>query len=59
MRDVINVIAEWVDAIDPVAIAMVVDMKKSAPQPPGTEMAISESGRMAGVARVPEVAATK
>jgi xanthine dehydrogenase accessory factor len=43
-----DVVGEWVNAGDPVAIATVVDTKKSAPQPPGTKMAINEGGRMAG-----------
>jgi xanthine dehydrogenase accessory factor len=48
MRDVMDVVGEWVSAGDPVALATVVDTKKSAPQPPGTKMAINDGGRMAG-----------
>ena len=48
MRDVMKVVGEWVSAGDPVALATVVDTKKSAPQPPGTKMAINDAGKMAG-----------
>ena len=48
MKDVMEVVGDWVGAGDPVALATVVDTKKSAPQPPGTKMAINEAGRMAG-----------
>ena len=48
MKGVMEVVAEWVRAGDPVALATVVDTKKSAPQPPGTKMAINDAGNMAG-----------
>ena len=48
MKDVMEVVGDWVGAGDPVALATVVDTKKSAPQPPGTKMAVNEAGRMAG-----------
>jgi xanthine dehydrogenase accessory factor len=48
MRDVMEVVGEWIEAGDPVALATVVDTKKSAPQPPGTKMAINDAGGMAG-----------
>src|SRR5829696_2263567 len=48
MKDVMEVVKEWVSAGDPVALATVVDTKKSAPQPPGTKMAINDAGKMAG-----------
>ncbi len=48
MKSVMQVVGDWVGAGDPVALATVVDTKKSAPQPPGTKMAINEAGRMAG-----------
>ncbi|HSD25557.1 MAG TPA: XdhC family protein [Solirubrobacterales bacterium] len=48
MRHVMEVVGDWVGAGDRVALATVVDTKKSAPQPPGTKMAINEAGRMAG-----------
>src|SRR5262245_45719087 len=43
-----EVVGDWVGAGEPVALATVVDTKKSAPQPPGTKMAINETGKMAG-----------
>ena len=48
MKDVMEVVEDWVGDGDPVALATVVDTKKSAPQPPGTKMAINDAGRMAG-----------
>jgi xanthine dehydrogenase accessory factor len=48
MKDIMEVVGDWVGAGDPVALATVVDTKKSAPQPPGTKMAINEAGKMAG-----------
>ena len=48
MKDVMEVVGEWVGDGDPVALATVVDTRKSAPQPPGTKMAINEAGKMAG-----------
>ena len=43
-----EVVEDWISEGDPVALATVVDTKKSAPQPPGTKMAINDAGRMAG-----------
>jgi xanthine dehydrogenase accessory factor len=48
MKDVMEVVEDWVREGDPVALATVVDTKKSAPQPPGTKMAINDAGKMAG-----------
>jgi len=48
MKDVMEVVKDWMREGDPVALATVVDTKKSAPQPPGTKMAINDSGKMAG-----------
>ena len=48
MKDVMEVVKDWVSAGDSVALATVVDTKKSAPQPPGTKMAINDAGKMAG-----------
>ena len=44
MKDVMEVVGDWVKGGDPVALATVVDTKKSAPQPPGTKMAVNDSG---------------
>jgi xanthine dehydrogenase accessory factor len=48
MKDVMEIVGDWVREGDPVALATVVDTKRSAPQPPGTKMAINDAGQMAG-----------
>ena len=45
---VLERIADWQARGERVAIATVVDTKYSAPQPPGTKMAVSELGEVAG-----------
>ena len=47
-RSVIDTIDAWVAEGERVAVATVVETKKSAPQPAGTKMALGESGRVAG-----------
>jgi xanthine dehydrogenase accessory factor len=47
-KTVVDTIDDWVAEGERVAVATVVDTKKSAPQPPGTKMALGESGRVAG-----------
>jgi xanthine dehydrogenase accessory factor len=46
--DVTEVVERWVRAGDRVAVATVVDTKRSAPQPIGTKMAINESAQVWG-----------
>ncbi|TML06339.1 MAG: XdhC family protein [Actinobacteria bacterium] len=46
MKDVVHDIDAWGDTR--VALATVVDVKRSAPRPPGAKMAISERGEVAG-----------
>jgi xanthine dehydrogenase accessory factor len=48
MRDVIEAVESWVTDGDRVALATVVDTKKSAPQPSGTKMAVNDKGKMIG-----------
>jgi xanthine dehydrogenase accessory factor len=48
MKDVLEVVDGWVKAGSRVAMATVVDTKKSAPQPPGTKMAVNEEGKVFG-----------
>ena len=48
MEPVLETIASWSGRGEGVAIATVVETKKSAPQPPGTKMAINASGQIAG-----------
>src|SRR6266508_5594222 len=48
MRDVMEALDGWAKGGDRVALATVVDTKKSAPQPSGTKMAINDEGKMVG-----------
>ena len=48
MREVLPQLNEWVARGDRVAIAMVVDVRRSAPRPPGAKMAVNEHGEIAG-----------
>ena len=48
MRDVMEAVEGWVTGGDRVALATVVDTKKSAPQPSGTKMAVNDGGKMIG-----------
>ena len=47
-KPVIDTIDEWVAAGERVAVATVVDTKKSAPQPPGRRWPLAPRGRIAG-----------
>jgi xanthine dehydrogenase accessory factor len=48
MRDVLDDVEGWVARGDRVAIATVVDVRRSAPRPPGSKMAVSSSGEVSG-----------
>src|SRR5881227_4173630 len=48
MRDVLEDALEFIDAGDPVAVAMVVDSKRSAPRPLGSRLLVTGSGEMRG-----------
>jgi xanthine dehydrogenase accessory factor len=48
MRDVAKQVQEWVDRGDRVAIATVVDYRRSAPRLPGSKMAINDRGEVYG-----------
>jgi xanthine dehydrogenase accessory factor len=48
MKDVIDDVLEWTRRGDRVAIATVVDVKRSAPRPPGAKMAVNERGQVSG-----------
>src|SRR3954468_11739998 len=48
MTDVLKEIADWSDRGERVAVATVVAVHRSAPMPPGTKMAISDSGGVVG-----------
>ena len=48
MRDVIEDVDAWVARGDEVALATVINVKRSAPRPPGSKMAINENGEISG-----------
>ncbi len=48
MRDVIDQVQAWVARGDGVALATVVDFRRSAPRPPGSKMAINDRGEVHG-----------
>lgn len=49
MREVLDGLEWWTAAGERIAIATVVDARRSAPRPPGAKMAINEHGAIAGV----------
>jgi xanthine dehydrogenase accessory factor len=49
MKDVLEVVRDWTQKGDRVAIATVVGVKRSAPRPPGAKMAINENGEISGM----------
>ncbi len=48
MNPVVEKVAEWRDAKKKVALATVVKVERSGPLGPGTSMAVSEDGQVAG-----------
>jgi xanthine dehydrogenase accessory factor len=48
MKDVLEVVNGWVESGSRVALATVVDTRKSAPQPAGTKMAVNDGGELVG-----------
>ena len=48
MKDVLEEVDAWVANGEKVALATVIDVKRSAPRPPGAKMAISEGGEISG-----------
>jgi xanthine dehydrogenase accessory factor len=48
MRDVIADVDAWVERGDQVALATVIDVKRSAPRPPGAKMAVNDRGEVSG-----------
>ena len=48
MTDVLKEIADWSERGERVAVATVVAVHRSAPMPPGTKMAVSDSGGVVG-----------
>ena len=48
MKDVLPEIQRWRERGEKIALATVVDTRRSAPRPIGSKLAISESGELAG-----------
>lgn len=48
MSEVFEQIERWVASGDRVALATVVSVRRSAPRPPGTKMAVNDRGAVAG-----------
>jgi len=48
MKDVIADVGKWVARGDDVALATVIDVKRSAPRPPGAKMAVNSRGEVSG-----------
>ena len=48
MKDVIEDVNAWVARGDEVALATVIDVKRSAPRPPGAKMAVNSRGEVSG-----------
>ncbi len=48
MRDILSTLQAWSKAGEPLALATVVDVRKSAPRQPGAAMAVSADGEVAG-----------
>jgi xanthine dehydrogenase accessory factor len=48
MRDVLEDVDAWVARGDKVALATVINVKRSAPRPPGAKMAINSRGEVSG-----------
>ena len=48
MRDVIEDVDAWVARGDKVALATVINVKRSAPRPPGAKMAVNDRGEVSG-----------
>ena len=48
MKDVIADVDRWVERGDDVVLATVIDVKRSAPRPPGAKMAVNSRGEVSG-----------
>ncbi len=48
MKDVLETVSDWVGKGSGVALATVVDTRRSAPQPTGTKMAVNDDGALVG-----------
>ena len=48
MKDVLADVDGWVERGDRIALATVIDVKRSAPRPPGAKMAVNDRGEVSG-----------
>ena len=48
MKDVLSDVDAWVARGDHIALATVIDVKRSAPRPPGAKMAVNDRGEVSG-----------
>ncbi len=48
MKDVVDQVDAWVERGDRVALATVVSVRRSAPRPPGSKMAVNDRGEIYG-----------
>ena len=48
MKDVLKDIDAWSERGDAIALATVISVKRSAPRPPGSKMAVNEHGEISG-----------
>src|SRR2546423_10869288 len=48
MKDVFDEVTRWSERGDKIALAMVVDVQRSAPRAPGAKMAVNDRGEIAG-----------
>jgi xanthine dehydrogenase accessory factor len=48
MKDVLEDVDSWTARGDAVALATVISVKRSAPRPPGSKMAVNEHGEISG-----------
>ncbi len=48
MKDVLDDLETWTARGDGVALATVIDVKRSAPRPPGSKMAVNDRGEVSG-----------
>ena len=48
MKDVLDDVDTWTARGDAIAIATVISVKRSAPRPPGSKMAVNEHGEISG-----------
>ena len=48
MKDVLEDVDAWTARGDAVALATVIGVKRSAPRPPGSKMAVNENGEISG-----------